>query len=211
MSAQADLVLPAADAAALREICAWDGIRPGTFPPSDFPVDVVRFAGSRPVVIARSRRAETLKAMPASLRQRAESAFERVARRPLRLALARGRSLEFGAGPAVMGVLNVTPDSFSDGGLFLDRERAVSRALAMFDEGAAIVDVGGESTRPANYGEARPPGVEEEIARVVPVIAAIREKTDAPLSVDTRRGRGGTSGARGRRRPRQRRIGGPFR
>ena len=125
--------------------------------------------------------------MPASLRQRAESAFERVARRPLRLALARGRSLDFGAGPAVMGVLNVTPDSFSDGGLFFDRERAVSRALAMFDEGAAIVDVGGESTRPANYGEARPPGVEEEIARVVPVIAAIREKTDAPLSVDTRR------------------------
>ena len=150
MSLSADLVLAAGDPAALREICAWDGFRPATFPPSDFPVDVVRFAGSasRPVVIARSRRAETLKAMPASLRQRAESAFERQARRPAKLGLARGRSLDLGAGPAVMGVLNVTPDSFSDGGLYLDRERAVSRALAMLEEGAAIVDVGGESTRP---------------------------------------------------------------
>src|SRR5512144_1308526 len=115
MPFSADLVLAAGDAAALREICAWDGFRPATFPPSDFPVDVVRFAGSasRPVVIARSRRAETLKAMPGSLRQRAESAFERVARRPQRLGLARGRSLELGTVPVVMGVLNVTPDSFS--------------------------------------------------------------------------------------------------
>ena len=189
MSLSADLVLAAGDPAALREICAWDGFRPATFPLSDFPVDVVRFAGSasRPVVIARSRRAETLKAMPGSLRQRAESAFERQARRPAKLGLARGRSLDLGAGPAVMGVLNVTPDSFSDGGLYLDRERAVSRALAMLEEGAAIIDVGGESTRPSNYGDARPPEVEEEVARVVPVIAAIRAKTDAPLSVDTRR------------------------
>ena len=189
MSLSADLVLAAGDPAALREICAWDGFRPATFPLSDFPVDVVRFAGSasRPVVIARSRRAETLKAMPGSLRQRAESAFERQARGPARLGLARGRSLDLVAGPAVMGVLNVTPDSFSDGGLYLDRERAVSRALAMLEEGAAIVDVGGESTRPSNYGDTRPPEVEEEVARVVPVIAAIRAKTDAPLSVDTRR------------------------
>jgi len=189
VSLSADLVLAAGDSGTLREICAWDGFRPATFPASDFPVDVVRFAGSAspPVVIARSRRAETLKAMPASLRQRAEAAFERAARRPAKFAIARGRWLDLASGPAVMGVLNVTPDSFSDGGLYYDRERAVARALAMFEEGAAIVDVGGESTRPSTYGEARAPGVEEEIARVVPVIAGIRQKTDAPLSVDTRR------------------------
>ncbi len=189
MTPAADLVIPARDAGSLSEICGWDGFRPASFPPSDFPVDVVRFEGSasRPVVIARSRRAETLKAMPASLRQRAEAAFGRAGRRPARLALARGRSLDFSAGPAVMGILNVTPDSFSDGGLYLDREAAVARALAMFDEGAAIVDVGGESTRPANYGQAQPLSAGEEIARVVPVIEAIRAKTDAPLSIDTRK------------------------
>ncbi len=189
MTPQADLVIAARDAAALTEICAWDGFRPATFPSSDFPVDVVRFEGSssRPVVIARSRRAETLKAMPASLRQRAEAAFERAGRRPARLALARGRSLDLSAGPAVMGILNVTPDSFSDGGEYLDPGRAVARALAMFEEGAAIVDVGGESTRPANYGQAEPLAADEEIARVVPVIEAIRAQTDAPLSIDTRK------------------------
>ncbi len=189
MPPPADLVIAAHDAASLQEICGWDGFRPATFPPADFPVDVVRFesSASRPVVIARSRRAETLRAMPASLRQRAEAAFERAARRPARLAMARGRSLDFSAGPAVMGILNVTPDSFSDGGLYFDRGRAVARALAMFDEGAAIVDVGGESTRPATYGQAQPLSAEEEIARIVPVVSAIREKTDAPLSVDTRR------------------------
>jgi dihydropteroate synthase len=185
----ADLVVPCSDADALREVCGWDGFRPATLSPSDFPVDLVRFEGSasRPVVIARAKRAETLKAMPASLRARAEAAFERAARRPARLAMARGRHLDFAGGPAVMGILNVTPDSFSDGGLHFERSRAVARALEMFEEGAAIVDVGGESTRPASYGEARPLTPEEEIARVIPVIEGIRAKTDAPLSIDTRK------------------------
>ena len=189
MIPQADLVVPCADAETLREVCARDGFRPATLSPADFPVDVVRFEGSasRPVVIARSRRAETLKAMPASLRGRAEGAFERAARRPPRLRMARGRQLDFGEGPAVMGILNVTPDSFSDGGLHFERGRAIDRALEMFAEGAAIVDVGGESTRPANYGEARPLSIEEELTRVVPVIEGIRAKTEAPLSVDTRK------------------------
>ena len=185
----ADLILPCPDAETLREICGWDGFRPATLSPSEFPVDVVRFEGSasRPVVVSRSKRAETLKAMPASLRARAEAAFERAAGKPARLAIARGRHLDFGEGPAVMGILNVTPDSFSDGGLHFERSRAVARALEMFEEGAAIVDVGGESTRPANYGEARPLPPEEEIARLLPVIEGIRAKTDAPLSIDTRK------------------------
>jgi dihydropteroate synthase len=83
--------------------------------------------------------------------------------------------------PVVMGVLNVTPDSFSDGGRFVEVEHAVTRALQMADEGAAIIDVGGESTRPG----AEPVGVEEELRRVVPVIARLRPRTRAILSIDT--------------------------
>jgi dihydropteroate synthase len=81
----------------------------------------------------------------------------------------------------VMGILNVTPDSFSDGGQYADAERAVARALQMIEEGADIVDVGGESTRPG----AKPVSANEEIDRVVPVIEAIRATTDLPISVDT--------------------------
>lgn len=189
MDASSDLVIPVADGDALREIASWDGFRPASFAASDFPVDVVRFAGSssRPVVLSRSRRAESLKALPASLRSRADAAFERMARRPAALALAHGRRLDFSAGPAVMGVVNVTPDSFSDGGVHFDRDRAVEAALRMFEQGAAVVDVGGESTRPATYGSAVELSSEEEIARVVPVIAGIRERSAEPLSIDTRK------------------------
>jgi len=87
-----------------------------------------------------------------------------------------------------MGVLNVTPDSFSDGGKYLDPEAAVQHALAMIDEGADIIDVGGESTRPrsAAYGEgAEPVSVEEELQRVIPVIERVAKLTDIPLSIDT--------------------------
>ena len=85
------------------------------------------------------------------------------------------------ARPIVMGVLNVTPDSFSDGGRFLDMEAAVARGLRMAEEGASIVDVGGESTRPG----AAPVDAEEEIRRVVPVIERLRAQTDDVISVDT--------------------------
>jgi dihydropteroate synthase len=185
----ADLVIPAADAETLREIASWDGFRPATFAASDFPVDLVRFAGSssRPVVLSRSRRAESLKALPGSLRSRAEAAFGRAVRRPTALKMALGRSLDLSAGPVVMGVVNVTPDSFSDGGVHFDRDRAVDAALRMFEQGAAIVDVGGESTRPSTYGAARELSADEEIGRVVPVIVGIRERSKQPLSVDTRR------------------------
>ena len=81
----------------------------------------------------------------------------------------------------VMGILNVTPDSFSDGGCFLDRKSAVSRAVAMQQAGAAIIDVGGESTRPG----AALVSAEEEMERVVPVIESLRTELDIPLSVDT--------------------------
>ncbi len=189
MSTPADLILPAADADSLREIASWDGFRPASFPASDYPVDVVRFQGSSspPVVVSRARRAETLKALPGTLRDRAKAAFERSERPAARLGLARGGHLDFAAGPVVMGVVNVTPDSFSDAGLTFDRGRAIERALALFEEGAAIVDVGGESTRPSSYGAAAEVSREEELSRVVPVVAGIRRSTRAPLSVDTRK------------------------
>jgi dihydropteroate synthase len=82
---------------------------------------------------------------------------------------------------AVMGVLNVTPDSFSDGGLFLARERALRRAVEMVEEGANIIDIGGESTRPG----ASAVSVAEELDRVVPAIEAIRDAVPVPISIDT--------------------------
>ncbi len=83
--------------------------------------------------------------------------------------------------PVVMGVLNVTPDSFSDGGNFLDKHRAVDRAATMIAEGAAIIDVGGESTRPG----AAAVSADEELQRVVPVIEAVCARHDVLVSVDT--------------------------
>ena len=92
------------------------------------------------------------------------------------LAAARGRGW-----PLVMGVVNVTPDSFSDGGRFLSPERAVAHALALVDEGADLLDVGGESTRPGSRGV----DAAEELDRVLPVIEGIRAAADVPVSVDT--------------------------
>ncbi|HKE96815.1 MAG TPA: dihydropteroate synthase [Povalibacter sp.] len=83
--------------------------------------------------------------------------------------------------PMVMGVLNVTPDSFSDGGRYSNFNRAVDHALAMIEAGAAIIDVGGESTRPG----ARAISEDEEIRRVVPVVEALVARTEIPVSVDT--------------------------
>lgn len=83
--------------------------------------------------------------------------------------------------PRVMGILNVTPDSFSDGGRFIQRDRAVAQALRMVEEGAALIDVGGESTRPG----AADVSVEEELERVIPVIDALADRLPVPISVDT--------------------------
>ena len=97
----------------------------------------------------------------------------------------RARSLELGSRTAVMGILNVTPDSFSDGGRFRGVDEAVEAALRMFDEGAAIVDVGGESTRPGAYPKISP---QQEADRVLPVIENILQtQPDALLSIDTYR------------------------
>lgn len=108
------------------------------------------------------------------------------------LRLPRERSLDLGGGrPRVMGVLNLTPDSFSDGGLWLDPARAVEHGLRMLAEGAEILDLGAESTRPGGgvYGEgARTVEPEEEADRLLPVLEGLRAATGAPISVDTRKG-----------------------
>ena len=85
--------------------------------------------------------------------------------------------------PQIMGILNVTPDSFSDGGRFTDPAAAVAQALAMVAAGAAIIDIGGESTRPG----AAPVARADEVARVVLVIAALRAVSDVAISIDTRK------------------------
>lgn len=91
-----------------------------------------------------------------------------------------GRALDLSR-VSIMGVLNVTPDSFSDGGIFLTRDNAVTRALQMAEEGADIIDVGGESTRPS----AHPVSVQEELDRVLPVIEVLRDGLTVPISIDS--------------------------
>jgi dihydropteroate synthase len=97
----------------------------------------------------------------------------------------RRRTLDLARHGAIMGVLNVTPDSFSDGGRFVDPELACAHALRLADEGADIIDVGGESTRPG----AEPVSEAGELARVVPVIERIRARSDILISVDTSKAR----------------------
>lgn len=80
-----------------------------------------------------------------------------------------------------MGILNITPDSFSDGGVFLSHENAIAQALQMAQEGADIIDIGGESTRPG----AAPVSLQEEIDRVIPVIESLRGQLSLPISIDT--------------------------
>ncbi len=91
------------------------------------------------------------------------------------------RTLVLGERTLVMGVLNVTPDSFSDGGKFLDAERAVPRALEIEREGADILDIGGESTRPGSEAIS----ADEQLARILPVLKKIRGRLKIPISIDT--------------------------
>lgn len=83
--------------------------------------------------------------------------------------------------PKVMGIVNVTPDSFSDGGKFAATNQAIEHALKLAEEGAAILDIGGESTRP----NAVPVSLQEELDRVIPVIEALISQVNIPISIDT--------------------------
>ena len=99
---------------------------------------------------------------------------------PLRWQL-RSSTITFGLRPLVMGIVNVTPDSFSDGGRFFDASIAIDHALKLVADGADILDIGAESTRPG----AEPVPLEEELRRIVPVVAGLAERAGVPISVDT--------------------------
>ena len=93
----------------------------------------------------------------------------------------RTKTITFGKAPAIMGIVNVTPDSFSDGGKWIVPEAAVAHALQLVEQGADIIDIGGESTRPYS----QPVDQAEELRRVIPVISAIARQTPVPISIDT--------------------------
>jgi dihydropteroate synthase len=106
------------------------------------------------------------------------------------LRLPGSRRLLLGGRPLVMGIVNITPDSFSDGGLFLDPGRAVEHGLELLEQGADLLDLGAESTRPGGgvYGAgAAEVSADEEAARLLPVLRGLRQRSRAPLSVDTRK------------------------
>lgn len=92
-----------------------------------------------------------------------------------------GNKLDFTGGTLVMGILNVTPDSFSDGGKFLDPSKAIEHGIAMAGQGAAVIDVGAESTRPGS----QPASTAEQIERVIPVIETLAKEIKIPISIDT--------------------------
>jgi dihydropteroate synthase len=152
-------------------------------------------ADGRVVVHLSSERTELLAGPSATLEralsmignevaEAAAAALRRYAGPGLALRFAGGEVLDLSTRVAVMGVLNVTPDSFSDGGRFIDPDGAVRQAEALLEEGADLIDVGGESTRPG----AAPVGAEEERSRVVPVIERLRaRRPEARISIDTRK------------------------
>jgi len=113
-----------------------------------------------------------------------DTALANHARRHFRIRMG-ARRLSVGPRPAIMGVLNVTPDSFSDGGRYLDPTDAVARAEGLVAEGADLIDVGGESTRPGSD----PVPETEELDRVMPVVETLAARVDVPLSIDTRHAR----------------------
>ena len=100
---------------------------------------------------------------------------------PPALTLPDGRRLALDAAPLLMGIVNITPDSFSDGGMLRDAEQAIAHGVRLVGEGAEIIDIGGESTRPGHA----PLDAATELARVLPVIAGVRERITTPLSIDT--------------------------
>ncbi len=154
------------------EVAVARGVVTGAAEPSD-----VVILGTRKQLLALARK---LRPQPFGLRALGQEIEAALAPRIHELSWA-GGVLRLSERPHVMGILNVTPDSFSDGGTFLDPQAALDRAVAMVEEGADLIDVGGESTRPGSRGVS----VEEELARVIPVVEALAPRLGVPLSVDT--------------------------
>ncbi len=118
--------------------------------------------------------------LPASLSKKIDSLLDNYTRSDYKIDC-RGKILDLAGRTRVMGILNVTPDSFSDGGLYADTDQALAHAREMAEAGADIIDIGGESTRPG----ARPLSEEEELRRIIPVIERLSSELALPISVDT--------------------------
>ncbi|MFO8015391.1 MAG: dihydropteroate synthase [Phycisphaerae bacterium] len=144
----------------------------------------VILTGDRRQVAALVQRLEQASAGAPALARDIARAVENHDRRRFRIRLG-AHTLQVGPRPAVVGVLNVTPDSFSDGGEYLDPAEAVARAERLVAEGADLVDVGGESTRPGSD----PVPEDEELARVLPVVETLASRLSVPISIDTRHAR----------------------
>jgi dihydropteroate synthase len=115
-----------------------------------------------------------------ALRQSIKEAIKNISRTHYSIRC-RKQKLALGKRTLLMGIVNVTPDSFSDGGAFFGKEKAISRGLGMVEEGADIIDIGGESTRPGS----KPVELDEELHRVIPVIESLEKEVDVPISIDT--------------------------
>jgi dihydropteroate synthase len=113
-----------------------------------------------------------------------EQVLDNLERQEIRQLRCRDRSLSIGARTLIMGILNVTPDSFSDGGRFSRKDDAVAHARQMVAEGADIIDIGGESTRPQTWMKT-PLDVEDELRRIMPVLECLLQGVDVPISIDT--------------------------
>ena len=148
-------------------------------------------AGARGVLADLGTRLEQAPGEGPVLAREIVRAIENHDRRRFRIRLG-AHTLAVGPRPAVMGVLNVTPDSFSDGGRYLDPADAVARAERLVAEGADLVDVGGESTRPGSDSVPE----EEELARVLPVVETLASRLPVPISIDTRHARVAREAAR---------------
>lgn len=149
------------------------------------PQDVIIMGNRRQL----AKLAAKLKAQPFGLRQatgQIETFLESTSQNPKPLdSLLTSLATDPNRYPLVMGILNVTPDSFSDGNRYLDEKAAIRHGRALFEQGAELVDVGGESTRPGS----EPVAEDEELRRVLPVIHGLREQTDRPISIDTMKAR----------------------
>jgi dihydropteroate synthase len=171
--------LSSGEAALLRDACASAQVPSG--PGFGFPRPAALFVTGTPAQIrqfcAFLRSDDRL---PTYLPAQIESRLDYYLRSHYQLAL-RGSVLDLGARTRIMGVLNVTPDSFSDGGLFAGHDAAVDHARSMASQGADIIDIGGESTRPGS----EPLTEEEELRRILPVIERVAAELAVPISVDT--------------------------
>lgn len=129
---------------------------------------------------------EKLSSQPFGLAELAEGIIDLVkamGHPPQSVSLPGNRSIDLSTGPVVMGIINATPDSFCDGGEFLEPSRAIARAFEMIEHGAGIIDIGGESSQPGSCELDE----EEELSRVVPILEGLSGKIDIPISIDTRK------------------------